>query len=130
MAIRLLDSGEAEKLRALFAQDGELKQVSRDMTLNLCIEIGGDKRLIKVRDGEFKSIGRFVPMTESIDVSVKAAPDFWQKVLSPIPPPNFQNLYAGVRFKTCEVSGSSELYFAYFAAITRMVEIMRDHQNS
>ena len=110
-------------------RDPEFKLLSRDMTLNLALEIGGERRLLKFRDGEMRSIGPFVPLAEPIDVTITGADEFWQQLLSPLPPPGFQNLYAGVRFAKCKVTGNSELYFAYYAAITRMVEVMRDAEN-
>lgn len=129
MAIHLLDAQGAEKLRLAMNRDPEFKLVSRDMALNLAIEIGGERRLLKIRDGAWQSISPFVPLSEPIDVTIRGDSAFWQKLLSPVPPPQFHNLYAGVRFAHCTVSGNSELYFAYYAAITRMVEVMREVEN-
>jgi len=129
MAIRLLDGNEAERLCRQMNLDPELKLVSRDMTLNLALEIGDERRLIKIRDGVWQSIGRFVALSEPIDLTIKGPDEFWQQLLSPVPPPGFQNLYAGVRFAKCEVSGNGELYNAYYAAITRMIDVMRDFEN-
>lgn len=129
MAIRLLDAEGAEQLRLRMNRDPEFKLVSRDMTLNLALEVGSARWLVKIRDGALQTIGRFVPLTEPVDISIKGPDEFWQQLLSPVPPPGFQNLYAGMRFAKCEVAGNSELYNAYYAAITRMVEVMRDVEN-
>lgn len=129
MSLRFLDANGAEQLRARINNDPEFELVSRDMSLHLCLEVGNEKLLIVFHDGKSESIRRFVPMAEPIDVYIKGASEFWRLLLSPVPPPGYQNLYAGVRFKKCEVTGNSELYFAYFAAITRMIELMHEHQN-
>jgi hypothetical protein len=129
MPVRLFGANAAKQFLALINSDPEFGLVSRDMTLNLCLEVGSECRLIRFRDGRLEKIGRFVPLTEPVDITLKGASEFWQLLLSPVPPPGFQNLYAGVRFKKCEVAGNSELYFAYYAAITRMIELMRDHEN-
>src|SRR3954452_18673631 len=105
MSIRLFDAEGAKQFLLLINSDGEFRLVSRDMTLNLCLEIGSERRLINIRDGQFKNIQRFVPLTEPIDITIKAGSQFWQLLLSRVPPPEFHNLYAGVRFKKCEVSG-------------------------
>jgi hypothetical protein len=47
-----------------------------------------------------------------------------------MPPARFQNLYAGVRAGTCQVSGNAELYWAYFASLTRLFDVMRDVENN
>jgi len=130
MAIRLLDTDGAEQLRVRMNSDPEFGLVSRDMTLNLAIEVDGEARLIKIRDGALKTIGRFVPLTEPVDITIRGPSEFWRKLLSPVPPPRFQNLYAAVRAGTCEVIGNSELYTAYFAAITRMIDVTRELENS
>ncbi len=128
MTICLLDVASAETLRQTINQDSEFRLVSRDMALHLCIEIGADKRLFRFLGGQLLSIAKPVAMSEPIDVTLRGAPDFWTRLLSEKPPQGYQNLYAGVRFKTCEMSGNAELYFAYFAAITRMVDLMREQQ--
>lgn len=86
--------------------------------------------MIRLHDGEMRTIDRFVPLTEPIDITIRGDSEFWQKLLSPVPPPRFQNLYAAVRAGTCEVTGNGELYAAYFAAITRMIDVMRELENS
>ena len=126
MVTCLLDAARAEHFRGSLNQDPEFKLVSRDMNVNLVFDIGGEQRLLTISGGEVTRIGRFVALAEPVDIFIKGGGEFWRHLLSPAPPPRFQNLYAGVRAKTCEISGNSELYFAYYAAITRMVEMMRE----
>lgn len=130
MGVCLLDAQRAEQWQVRLNADGEFKQVARDITLALAIEVGTERRLLKFRDGKLAAIARFVTLTEPVDVTIKGSAEFWEKLLSPVPPPRFQNLYAGVRFGTCEVGGNGELYFAYYAAIIRMIEALQEFQNS
>lgn len=129
MSVRLLDPVGAMELVDRINLDAEFGLVSRDMRLHLCLEIGPHKRLIRFVDGKALSIAPPVPMAEPVDVTIRGGTEFWDTLLSPHPPQGYQNLYAGVRFKTCEMSGNSELYFAYFAAITRLIELMQEQQN-
>ena len=130
MSIRLLEAGEAERIRVGINNDREFKLVGRDMTLNLVIDVGGEQRLFKLRDGEVRTIGQLVPMAESVDVYIKGAREFWKHLLSPVPPTRFQNLYAAVHAGNCEITGNHELYNAYFAAINRMIDLLRELQNN
>jgi hypothetical protein len=130
MTIRLLDANEAERLRVRVNSDPEFKLVARDMTVNLAIAVGSESRLVKVHDGQLHTIGRFVPLTEPVDIYIKGGSEFWQRMLLPVPPPRFQNLYAAVRAGNCEITGNGELYSAYFAAINRMIDVMRELENS
>lgn len=130
MAIGLFDDDVARRFRDAVNNDGAFRQVSRDMALTLAVQMDGASRAIRVRDGAIQSIGRFVPTTEPVDVTVKGPEDFWTKLLSPVPPPRYQNLYAALRAETCEILGNGELYAAYFAAIVRMIDVLRDVQNA
>ncbi len=129
MAISLLEADGAERLRARINGDPEFRLISRDMALHLAIQVDDDARLMKFQAGTLTSIARFVPLTEPIDITIRGPAAFWAKLLLPVPPPRFQNLYAAVRAGTCEVIGDSELYNAYFAALTRMIDLMRIIEN-
>lgn len=129
MTFCLLDTARAEAWRRLLNEDGEFKLKSRDMDLHLSIEIGSERRLLRFRAGQLASIGTFMALAEPIDLTIKGTAEFWQKLLAAVPPPRFQNLYAGVRFGTCDVSGNGELYSAYYAAITRLIDTLREFEN-
>ena len=129
MSPGVFDAGTAERLRARINRDGAFRQVSRDMTLDMALETEGAARLVTFRDGALTSIRPFVAVTEPVDLTIRGDSTFWRNLLSPVPPPRFQNLYAGVRAETCQVSGNAELYWAYFAALTRLFDVMRVVEN-
>lgn len=127
--MRLFDNDAADRLRQRINTDGAFGLVARDMALTIAIESDGAVRLIRFRDGALRSVGEFVPLAEPVDITIRGSGEFWRKLLSPVPPPRFQNLYAAVRAGTCEVVGNGELYAAYFAALTRLIEVMRELEN-
>ncbi len=128
MAIRILS--EAEHMRTCINNDPELKLIGRHVSMNMAMEIGADKLLFHVREGEIKEIRPVLPMIDSIDIYLKAEKEDWEKLLAPVPPPRFQNLKAAMRAKNCEISGNVELYSAYFPAINRIIDVMRELQNA
>jgi hypothetical protein len=130
MSPGVFDAGTAERLRERINRDGAFRQVSEDMTLNVALETDGAARLVTFRGGSLTAIKPFVPITEPVDVTIRGDTTFWRNLLSPVPPPRFQNLYAGVRAGTCQVTGNAELYWAYFAALTRLFDVMRDVENN
>jgi hypothetical protein len=87
-------------------------------------------RLITFRDGTLTAIKPFVTVTEPVDVTINGEATFWRNLLLLEPPPGYQNLYAAVRAETCHVTGNAELYWAYFAALTRLFDVMRDIENN
>lgn len=130
MAVGVFDAGTAERLRERINRDGAFRQVSRDMTLNVAMETEGAARLVSFRDGVLTAIKPFVTTTEPVDITISADATFWRNLLMPVPPPRYQNLYAGVRAETCQVRGNAELYWAYFAALTRLLDVLRDVANN
>ena len=130
MSIGAFDAGTAARLRERINQDVAFRQVSRDITLNMAIETDGASRLVTFRDGTLTSIKPFITVTEPVDLTIRGDTTFWRNLLLPVPPPRFQNLYAAVRAETCQVSGNAELYWAYFAALTRLFDVMRDVENN
>jgi hypothetical protein len=130
MAAGVFDAGTAERLQQRINQDGAFRQVSRDMNLNVALETDGAARLITFRDGTLTAIRPFVTVTEPVDLTISGDATFWRNLLMPVPPPRYQNLYAGIRAENCQVRGNAELYWAYFAALTRLFDVMRDVENN
>ena len=130
MATGVFDAATAARWRERINQDGAFHQVSRDMALTIAIETDGTARLVTFRDGVLTAIRPFVAVTEPVDITISGDATFWRNLLAPVPPPRFQNLYAAVRAETCKVSGNAELYWAYFAALTRLFDVLRDVENN
>lgn len=130
MTLRILDTNEVERLRVAINNDPEFKIIGRYMTVNIVMEFGNDKRLFKVREGDLKEIVPALSMIDPIDIYIRGREEFWEKFLLPVPPPRFQSMRAATNAGNCEISGNSELYSAYFPAINRMVNMMRELQNN
>jgi hypothetical protein len=129
MSPGVFDAGTAERLRERINHDGAFHQVSSDMTLNLALETDGAARLVTFRDGTLTFIKSFVTVTEPVDVTIRGDATFWRNLLSPVPPAVSEPV-CGVRAETCQVSDNAELYWAYFAALTRLFDVMRDVGNN
>lgn len=129
MSIGLLDAARAERFRVSLNNDPEFGLVGRDMSLNLVIGVGGEQRLLGIREGQLMAITQFVPMDHSADIYITGDGEFWNNLLSPLPPPRSQNLYAAAHAGNCTVAGNTELYNAYFPAINRMIDVMREAHN-
>lgn len=130
MPIPLIDADEAEQIRLGINNDPEFMLVGLDMKLNLVFGVGGDRQIFKVREGEVKTILNIVPPADPLDVNIKGSDEFWRNLLLPLPPPGFQNLYAAIRAGNCKISGNDELYNAYFPAINRMIDVIRELRNN
>jgi len=125
-----MDADKAKRYCSTLNNDPEFRLLARDITLNLAIEVGSDRRLLRFRDGELKAIGPMVPMADPVDVYIKGGSDFWNKLLSQVPPPRYHNLHSAAHAGTCEIAGNVELYNAYYPALNRMIDVMRNMQGA
>ena len=129
MPIQLLDADVAEYIRLGINNDPEFKLVAREMKVNLVFKVGSEQQTFRVREGEVRTILNIVSPPDPLDVNIKGANEFWKNLLLPVPPPGFQNFYAAIRVGNCDISGNDELYNAYFPAINRMIDVIRELRN-
>lgn len=130
MEIRILDGNETTRFRKYLNDDPEFKLAARYMTVNLVMDFGGIKRLLKVREGDLAEIGHATILGDPVDIYIRGTKEFWGKLLQPIPPAGFQNIMAGFHARQSEIAGNYELYNAYAWAINRIIGVMREFQNS
>jgi hypothetical protein len=63
------------------------------------------------------------------DLTIAAPEALWSQILAPVPPP-FLNDIMPARAFGLELAGNYEMFFQYFPAIRRMVDIMREEANN
>jgi hypothetical protein len=130
MALIFLNPGKVEELRNVLNRDEEFKLAARFMSEDILLEADEVRCLIKVLDGVVTEIRPDPGPVDHWSFSIKAAAKSWEKLLQPSPPPFFTGLNAGMIRGNLEITGNIEVAFAYFWAMNRMLDIMRQQQNT
>lgn len=129
MAIIFLDEKNIERLRKGINNDPEFQLASKYMTQDIHFAVDASDCLVKVRDGVVTEI-KLNPFLESWTYSVEGPADSWQKFLLPVPPRNYNEIYACIEHRTLKLVGDLEAASAFMWALTRMMDLFRELQNS
>jgi len=129
MAVIFLDSNKVEQLRNAINNDAEFKLAARFMSEDILLEVADSRSIIKVRNGVVTEIKLNPRSDDDWSFSIKATAESWDKLLQPSPPPFFTGLNAGMIRGNLEIVGNIEVAFAYYWAMNRMLDIMRQLQN-
>ena len=129
MAIRFLDAEEAERFRKDINGDPEFKLAARHMREDVLLEVGDFQRIVRVRDGQISEIVQVPTFMDAWSFALKGPIETWENFLKPVPPPFYTSLFATMIRSKMFVVGNLEAAFAYFWAINRMLNFMREKQN-
>ncbi len=117
-----------ERLRAKANDDGEFLLHARFWNANVRLENGTDAYRMRIADGQIAAIEPWFGVVAS-DLSIAAPEADWQAMLAPVPKPFYQDLYAASIHHGFTTSGSTRHYCAYYPAIRRLIELMREISN-
>jgi len=129
MAVIFLDSNKVEQLRNTLNNDAEFKLAARLMSEDVLLEVGDSSCIVRVREGVVTEIKLAPGSDDHWSFSIKATAESWDKLLQPSPPPFFTGLNAGMIRGNLQIMGNLEVAFAYYWAMNRMLDIMRQLQN-
>lgn len=129
MAVRFIDSKYTEQFREAINSDPEFKLAARYMKEDVLLEVGDSQCIVKVRDGVIIQIKVEQTVLDPWSFAIRAPVESWEKLLQPIPPPHYDGLFGGMIRGTFRLEGDLPVACAYFWAMTRMLDVMRQVQN-
>lgn len=80
-------------IRAALNDDPEFRLMARLWTARLVLEIGDDRYLVEVRDGEVARFTDRVTLFDSFDIRIGGSTDGWTRLLALEPEPMYQDLF-------------------------------------
>lgn len=117
------------ELQKAACEDPELRLAGR--YLDTCVELGIGKAryCIHIHDGEVLKIEasdfarrHSYPST----ITIEAPEDDWKKLLEPVPPPYYQDLWGAQVHHGFEIGGDRMTFYAYYRAVGRLLELLRE----
>lgn len=130
MSAIFLDQTKHNQLRTTLNADPEFKLAAQYMSENILLEMDESRCIIEVHDGMITAI-KLAPLSNSDwSFSIKANADTWDKLLQPAPPPFYTGLNAASIQGNLFFSGNIEVAFAYYWAMNRLLDVMRQLQNA
>ena len=105
--------------------DSEFRLHARFWTARVRFDIGDERTRVEVRDGRIDEAAPWFGALAG-DLVVAAPETEWDKLLEPLPRPFYQDLYAATVHHGFLVSGATKHFCAYYPALRRLIEIMRE----
>ena len=108
--------------------DAEFRRHARFWNATIRLGIGSRKLKLRIENGAVVGIERWFGAI-AVDLAIDASVDDWQELLATVPRPFYQDLYAAAIHHGFDVAGDAEDYCAYYPAVRRLIDIMRDVRN-
>ena len=114
------------RMSGRFAGDPELARAVRFWTGALILADGDARSALRFEAGRFAGAGASAAPAGPRDVEIAAAPAQWEKLLAAVPPPFYQDVFGASLHHPVSLGGDVETLYAYYAAIRRVIEILRE----
>ncbi len=116
-------------VKARANEDAEFRLHARFWNATVRLGFGNEKFRVRIANGVIAGIERWLGGI-AVDLTIQAPKQDWQALLEALPKPFYQDLYPATLHHGFEVAGDAEHYCAYYPAIRRLIEIMRDAPQS
>ena len=108
--------------------DAEFRRHARFWTATIRLALSNRKLKLRIENGAVVGIERWFGAI-AVDLAINASVDDWEELLAAVPRPFYQDLYAAAIHHGFDVVGDAEDYCAYYPAVRRLLDIMRDVRN-
>lgn len=110
-------------------EDGEFRLLARFWNASVRIEAGAEHVRVAMRDGVVAGIEPWGGRAAS-DLTIAAPEAAWREVLKPVPRPFYHDLAAAAAHHEFGLYGDVRHRCAYYPAVRRLVELMREIHNA
>jgi hypothetical protein len=118
-----------DELRRALNGDAEFRIAARHWTAVICLSSGGDRAIMRIRDGEVVSLAPDSEPLQEWDMAIAAPGPAWRELLRARPRPFFQDFFPAMLHHGLEFRGDLQSLFAYYPAVRRMGDVMREVAN-
>ena len=125
MTQRITDDDRARFLDAVNA-DPEFALAARYWNGSFRLGLGAEEAYIfRVRDGRIVDVNRHPTVFDDWDFEIAGPAEGWRQMLSPTPPPFYQDVASAVFRHGFTLGGDVATFFAYHAALRRLIDVLR-----
>jgi hypothetical protein len=122
---RITDANRESFVEAVNA-DPEFRLAARFWDGSFRLGIGAQEAYVfRVRDGRLVGVNGQPTAFDAWDFEISGPPDGWRQILAEVPRPFYQDVASAVFRHGFSLGGDVESFFAYHAALRRIVDVMR-----
>lgn len=106
--------------------DPEFQLAARYWNGGFRLGMGADEAYVfRIRDGRVVDLNRQPTPFDAWNFEISGPADGWKQILSPVPPPFYQDVASAVLRHGFTLGGDVESFFAYHGALRRVIDVMR-----
>jgi hypothetical protein len=125
MRQRITDVNSKPLLEAINA-DPEFGLAARFWNGSFRLGMGAEEAYVfRVRDGRVVDVNRQPTPFDAWDFEVAGPADGWTEILARVPKPFYQDVVPALFRQGFSLGGDLESFFAYHAALRRVIDVMR-----
>ena len=106
-------------------EDGEFRIASRFWDATLRLDLGPESHRLCFQDGRLREVETCDPDADC-DLHISAPLEEWGRLLAPVPRPFYQDLFGAQLHHGFQMNAEPLDYAAYYPALRRLVEILRE----
>ncbi len=106
-------------------EDGEFRVASRLWTATVRLDLGDDSRVLRIEDGRVLTV-EATTAEAPCDIFVSGPVELWTRMLEPVPAPFVHDLFPASFHHGLAMNPDILDYAAYYPALRRMLEVLRE----
>jgi hypothetical protein len=106
--------------------DPEFRLCARHWNGSVHLHVGEKLWVLRIAAGQVTELGSGEGPLAPRDIEVSAPEEAWRTFLQAVPPPFYQDLVAASIHHEFAIGGDMETLFAYYPAIRRMFDVLRE----
>lgn len=114
------------RLSARLDADRELARTARFWTGAMHLGVGPKRWRLRFENGRFSGAEASDAAPGARDLEIAASPEEWEKLLAKVPAAFYQDPFGASLHHAVSLGGDSETLFAYYGALRRVIEILRE----
>ena len=123
---RRIDSRNQHAVIAAINADPEFELAARYWNGSFRLGMGGDEAYVfRIRDGRVVDVNSQPTPFDAWNFEIAGPAEGWTEILSPTPPPFYQDVASAIVRHGFTLGGDVESFFAYHAALRRVVDVLR-----
>jgi hypothetical protein len=115
-----------QRLRERANSDGEFRLHARFWSARVRITRGHERTLLEMIGGEMRRAQPWDAADFGADLEIAAPGDDWDALLARVPRPFYHDVWAANVHHGFQLSGDSLNLCAYYPAVRRLIELMRE----
>ncbi len=114
------------KYRGAVGDDQEMNVVGKFFDVDFLLGIGAKEYLMQVRKGKVSNIVENPTPLDAWRFAIRGPEESWKKFIQPVPPPMFNDIFAGVFHGNFKLEGDIKVFMQNIRALFRMLDVMRE----